>query len=281
MAVHDRTRLMAGFQILSYAVSLTNSCTVMSLLSACQNDHIIQSDPNYQISQLDCCLKVSKRRRSIGFKVGDGVITLQVPYGLPEKLLAAAVTSRRAWLIEKQAQQLAMLQVPRRQLLEGERWPVFGEELSLQFITERQHSIRIVDGHLIVALTSRQQSQASKQRLIEAWYKAKALGFARQRVQYWQSLMSVERVAVVIKVRYFSSRWGCCNSQGELKFNWLLAMAPEFVFDYVVVHEVCHLRYLHHGQEFWQMVAHYCPEYQVAKQWLRDHGYSLVMKPAA
>lgn len=272
---------MAGFQILSYAVSLTNSYTVMSLLSAYPHKRITQSHPNYQISQLDCRLQVSKRRRSIGFKVADGVITLQVPYGLPEKQLMAAVASRQAWLLAKQTQQLAMPQVPRRQLLAGERWPIFGADLRLQFVTERQHSVRIVDGHLIVALTSRQQSQASKQRLLEAWYKAKALEFARQRVLYWQNLMSIEGVSTSIKVRFFSSRWGSCSSHGELKFNWLLAMAPEFVFDYVVVHEVCHLRHLHHGQEFWQMVACYCPEYMLAKQWLRDHGYSLVMKPSA
>ncbi|HCH25505.1 MAG TPA: hypothetical protein DE179_14540 [Oceanospirillaceae bacterium] len=253
----------------------------MSLLSAYQNQRLIQSDPNYQISQLDCRLQVSQRRRSIGFKVGAGVITLQVPYGLPEKHLAKAVASKRAWLLAKQAQQLAMSPVPKRQLVAGECWPVLGEPLSLQFVTDKQHSIRIVAGQLIVALTSRQQSLASKQRLIEAWYKAQAQVFAQQRVDYWQQVMNIEQPAVSIKVRYFRSRWGSCSSQGELKFNWLLAMAPEFVFDYVVVHEVCHIRHLHHGQEFWHMVARYCPEYQQAKQWLRAHGYSLVMNPAA
>ena len=253
----------------------------MSILSAFKNTRITQSESNYQISQLDCCLQVSKRRRSIGFKVHDGLITLQVPHGLPVKLLAEAVVSKRDWLLAKQAQQRAMPQVPRRQLLDEALWPVFGEQLSLQFVTGPQHGIRVVGDQLIVTLTSRQQSQASKQRLLEAWYKAQALEFAQRRVEYWQDVMTVVPRAESVTVRYFRSRWGSCSSRAELKFNWLLSMAPEFVFDYVVVHEVCHLRHMHHGREFWQMVANYCPDYQQARQWLREHGYSLVMKPAA
>lgn len=281
MAVHDRTRLTADFQILSYAVSLIKSYLLMSMLSAFKNTRITQSEPNYHINQLDCCLRVSKRRRSIGFKVHDGVITLQVPHGLPVKLLAEAVASKRDWLLAKQVQQQAMPKVPQRQLVDGAPWPVFGEQLSLQFVAEQKHGISVVDDQLIVALTSRQQSHASKQRLLEVWYKAQALEFAQRRVDYWQDMMAITPKAKSIKVRYFSSRWGSCSSKAELKFNWLLAMAPEFVFDYVVVHEVCHLRHMHHGREFWQMVANYCPDYQQARQWLRDHGYSLVMKPAA
>ena len=56
-------------------------------------------------------------------------------------------------------------------------------------------------------------------------------------------------------------------------------MAPEYVFDYVVVHEMCHLRFMHHGRQFWQMVSDYCPDYAEAKQWLKLHGHSLLIKP--
>jgi predicted metal-dependent hydrolase len=79
-----------------------------------------------------------------------------------------------------------------------------------------------------------------------------------------------------ITLRDQRSRWGSCSSKGTLSFNWRLVLAPHDVLDYVVVHEVCHLAELHHGPEFWALVAKRRPGYEDSKRWLDRHGWELL-----
>jgi predicted metal-dependent hydrolase len=79
-----------------------------------------------------------------------------------------------------------------------------------------------------------------------------------------------------ITLRDQRSRWGSCSSKGTLSFNWRLVLAPHDVLDYVVVHEVCHLAELHHGPDFWALVARRRPAYEDSKQWLDQHGWELL-----
>jgi predicted metal-dependent hydrolase len=78
-----------------------------------------------------------------------------------------------------------------------------------------------------------------------------------------------------IEIKTYRARWGSCTSAGKVQFNWKLMMAPEFVVDSVVVHELCHLLHMHHGAEFWAQVQRAMPNYKIAKLWLKEHGQSL------
>jgi hypothetical protein len=79
-----------------------------------------------------------------------------------------------------------------------------------------------------------------------------------------------------ITLRDQRSRWGSCSSKGALSFNWRLVLAPHDVLDYVVVHEICHLRELHHGAAFWKLVERRRPDYRDSKRWLDEHGWEIL-----
>ena len=79
-----------------------------------------------------------------------------------------------------------------------------------------------------------------------------------------------------IDVRGQRTRWGSCSSRGTLSFNWRLVLAPVEVLDYVVVHEVCHLREPNHSPRFWRLVAERRPEWRRHRDWLRVHGAELL-----
>ena len=79
-----------------------------------------------------------------------------------------------------------------------------------------------------------------------------------------------------VTVRHQKTRWGSCSSAGGLNFNCLLALAPENVRRYVVLHEVCHLREMNHSPAFWRLVATQMPEYQEARRWLKTEGQALI-----
>lgn len=71
------------------------------------------------------------------------------------------------------------------------------------------------------------------------------------------------------------SRWGSCSVDGKLTLSWRLAFAPRDVMEYVICHEVAHLSHMDHSKQFWSVVAHLCPDYKLAKDWLKANGQEL------
>lgn len=78
-----------------------------------------------------------------------------------------------------------------------------------------------------------------------------------------------------VTVRDTRSRWGSCSSTARLSFSYRLIFAPKEVMEYVVAHEVAHLRHMNHSQAFWNCVESICPDYEAAKDWLKLHGKDL------
>ena len=75
-----------------------------------------------------------------------------------------------------------------------------------------------------------------------------------------------------ITVRNQRSRWGSCSRRGTISLNWRLIQAPPFVRDYLILHELTHLREMNHSARFWREVARVCPDYETAERWLKQHS---------
>jgi predicted metal-dependent hydrolase len=85
-----------------------------------------------------------------------------------------------------------------------------------------------------------------------------------------------------IQIRDQRSRWGSCSTTGTLSFNWRLVLAPFDVLDYVVVHELCHMREANHSRRFWKLVESRRPDWRAQRDWLWEHGPELLaFRPAA
>ena len=106
-----------------------------------------------------------------------------------------------------------------------------------------------------------------------AWLKECARGACAARVA--QAADVLGRPAGRLSLRDPKSRWGSCNSTGDLMFSWRLVLAPPYVLDYVVAHEVAHLAELNHGARFWDLVARLDPGHRRAQDWLRAEGVRL------
>ena len=86
---------------------------------------------------------------------------------------------------------------------------------------------------------------------------------------------AVGRKAKAIRFRDTSSRWGSCTSDGTLSFSWRIMMAPAPVINYLVAHEVAHLKEMNHGPKFWRLCEELCPDTERCKDWLKRNGGAL------
>lgn len=85
----------------------------------------------------------------------------------------------------------------------------------------------------------------------------------------------IEKKIRRVSIRDPRARWGSCTHKGDLSFSWRLILAPAYVLDYVVAHEVAHLAHLNHGPNFWRLVEKLMPDYAEARAWLDGHGPEL------
>lgn len=101
--------------------------------------------------------------------------------------------------------------------------------------------------------------------------KDKAREYIPQRVEYFSEIMGVDYGRITIRNQ--KTRWGSCSAKGNLNFNCLLMLMPTEVIDYVVVHELCHLKEMNHSNAFWREVKQVLPDYRKQVKWLKDEGY--------
>ena len=110
---------------------------------------------------------------------------------------------------------------------------------------------------------------------LEKKYRQAAKRYIYERVEYYIELTGGHYSS--IRIGDQKTRWGSCSSNGTLSFSWRLMLAPPRVLDYVVIHEICHLKYMNHSKEFWDMVSMYDPDYKEHRKWLKENSDKLVL----
>jgi len=121
-------------------------------------------------------------------------------------------------------------------------------------------------------MRQRQETQSQRKELSPQEVKllvTRAKRIIPQRVRYYADLMGVTYGRITIRMQ--KSRWGSCSGKGNLNFNCLLMRTPETILDYVVVHELCHLKEMNHSERFWAEVEKVLPDYKERRKWLKDH----------
>jgi len=234
----------------------------------------------------------SARRKTLLLQVKQGKVTVRAPARLPLSQIKAFVADKSAWLKQKLAEQyLASQQVNTvKQVTFTQNSPLFylGVEHSLNIEFAQKSAIYINDLSITVVLSYRQQSniealhgEAAHHELIKQVRKKLSAFFKQQLHHYLEQKLPnmiefCQLYPISYKIRFYKSRWGSCNSRGELSFNYLLMLLPSWVIDYVIIHELCHLQHLNHSKNFWQLVEYNCSNYKRAIAWLKTHQQQLI-----
>ncbi len=105
---------------------------------------------------------------------------------------------------------------------------------------------------------------------IEKWLRREARVAIQQAVRDWSRAMDVEPKRLGLRDQ--KTKWGACSAKGSVTFNWRLIMAPPEILEYVVIHELAHLKELNHSPRFWAVVERHCPDWRNKKAWLKQNG---------
>jgi predicted metal-dependent hydrolase len=216
-------------------------------------------------------IKRTSRKGSVGFKLSSGRVVVLAPKAISKAELRLLLASRSAWILDKLKVQGKVKPHVERLYVSDERLVFLDRELILK-VSQGAFSTGLKGESSLVVSVPEAKPDWVRNALVR-WYKLQAQVHMEQRVNYFAPLVGAWPKSIEIKT--YRARWGSCNSSGQVQFNWKLMMAPSEVVDSVVVHELCHLLYMHHGPEFWVQVKRVLPNYQDAKQWLKDEGYGL------
>ena len=212
---------------------------------------------------------VRRKRRTIGFKVdGDG-LTVSAPPREPYHYLEQLILERAAWIIAK-LKEMEARRLPARTWQNGERLLLLGDDLELNLYRSyrRAEPIRCA-GKIWVGVPDTRDVQAVQTRVAQ-WYREQATQHFQTRIACYAPRLGV--AVPHLKLSNAKSTWGMCLSSGVIRLAWRLIKAPQPQIDYVVAHEIAHLKHMNHSRAFWATVAQLYPDYQNQRLALERDG---------
>lgn len=213
---------------------------------------------------------IRSRRRSIALQVNsDTTLIVRAPVFASSRYIEKIVTEKQRWITQKQNEMLRKSkQSSKKEFIDGEDFLFLGKKYKLKFIPDQKENI-IFNEDLLIAEDKKNYTK----KIIENWYKKQATEKINQRVIFYADNHGFKHNA--IKLSNACTSWGSCSPDNTLRFSWRLIMAPLNVVDYVVVHELSHLRHRNHSADFWATVGLILPNYKTERKWLKQNGYLL------
>lgn len=212
---------------------------------------------------------VKSSRKTISIAVlPDGRIVLRAPQGASDSMLNELMVKKAEWAAGKWHEMKKRKEVDREKILyRGKEYPVFVVQDNKCLKTE----IKLRQDRLVISADEEQIEVIQTE--LEKWLQRQAEKMITERVKYFSRY--IKEPFCRIQVKNQKTRWGSCSSKGNLNFNRHIIMAPPEIMDYVIVHELCHLKNMDHSAEFWRHVGQILPEYNKSRKWLKDNGYKL------
>ncbi len=209
------------------------------------------------------------RRRQVHILVNDeGTVEVRAPWRFGLRKAREVLRKNTDWVLKTRDTVRERL-ARRPRLVTGARLPLLDGSLRLDVRPRAQ--IGLFDGArpwrgraerrgTVLRVSTASLGEGELRALIEHWYRREAATWLAGRVEHYSPRLGVRPSRVTIRGQ--RSRWGSCSARGTVSLNWRLMMVPVALADYVVVHELCHLRHMNHSRCFWAMVGSVVPDYQ-------------------
>jgi predicted metal-dependent hydrolase len=225
---------------------------------------------------LDYRLKRSTRR-TIGFTIDGTGLAITAPRWVTITDIESAIAEKEKWIFKKLGEWMTRTEqraLPRIDWKDGAQFPYLGRTISIS-IGSACNALRFdADaGVLSLALPTLADQQQIKDR-VQGWLQTEAKRIFGERLPVYAAKLGVEFRAYALSSA--ATRWGSCSSEGKIRLNWRLIHFPVPIIDYVVAHELAHLREMNHSPRFWKTVESIFPEFREARHTLKHHPPELL-----
>lgn len=216
----------------------------------------------YQGQKFPVTIKRSSQAKRVRLKVGrmSGQVVLVLPLRSSEKSGMVFAQSKADWI----ASQINLLPV-KKIFQDGLALSVLDTQVVIHHSPSARRGVWLEEG---VIWVSGQTEHVARR--VQDFLKKEFSRYALKKARETANLINVK--VQKLTVRDTVSRWGSCSGTGHLSLSWRLVLAPRFVAEYVIIHEVAHLVEMNHSKRFWQVVARLCPEYKKAEKWLKKNA---------
>ena len=217
-------------------------------------------------------IRSKRRRKTISLYIKeDGRIVICVPYHTPKGEIEGFIKERESWVIKKISEKERSIKETEKAFIPGEKFLYLGESYPLEIGDTNQKGLplKLSFGKFIL----------DKDRLEEArdlfihWYKREAKEKIEGRLHYFSNRLQLFPKG--LKITSAKYRWGSCSRDSRLSLSWRIIMAPLSVIDYVLIHELVHIKEKNHSKRFWTYLETILPDYRKHRFWLKENGYRL------
>jgi len=217
------------------------------------------------------------RRRTIGFQIDDRGLTISAPRWVSLRDIEAAILEKERWIhsrLEQWHRWRAERRLPQVRFADGGRLPFLGSEITLRLRADLRCSALapgLLGDELCLALPL-QATETQVRDAVQTWLKEQARRLLEERLRELSARSAVRYSSWALSSA--RSQWGSCTADGRIRLNWRLIHFALPVIDYVVAHELAHIKELNHGPEFWRQVARLLPGFESARDHIRNEDLS-------
>jgi predicted metal-dependent hydrolase len=217
-------------------------------------------------------IKSKKRRRTISLQIKeDGKIVIMAPYHTPKWEIEKFVEGKQSWIVEKISEKEKQIKEAEKTFLPGERFLYLGEwyPLEIHESNQKKPPLKLSYGNFIL---NKDHIEEARDLFIQ-WYKREAKEKIVGRIGYYSNRLHLFPKG--IKITNAKSRWGSCSRDNRLSFSWRMIMASLAAIDYILIHELVHIREKNHSKRFWSTLESILPDYRKHRLWLKENGHLL------
>lgn len=205
----------------------------------------------------------------------DNKVAVIVPDSLKEKEIQNLIDKKSKWIRDKiRFNEQVKYPCKPKEYVSGEAIIYTGRHFRLKILEREFYLPARLSGNLLIVPVPKDSPISERipkiKEAVTEWYNKVALSKFKSRVLYYEKHFDIKPKEIIVK--NLKSRWGSCYKSGTVAFNWKVVMAPNRIIDYVVVHELCHLKHHDHSPKFWAYLESIIPDWRERKEWLRVNG---------
>ena len=218
-------------------------------------------------------IKRTNRKKTVSFRIKNQEVIISVPKFLSDNEIYNLVEIKIKWIKNKLALEKLNNVSIKRKYENGDIFLYLGSEYSLKIKKSYRDNIYIKDKNLIVEAKNVSATNNIKNN-IKNWYISESKKYLTKTNSYYEILIGVKSNKLLFG--QYKSKWGRCNSKKTISYDWRIIMAPFEVIHYLIIHELCHIKFPNHSIYFWKYVEKYMINYKIQKKWLKNNSNKLI-----